>query len=586
MAKNARIKITAEDKTKKAIDSAKNNFNDLKDAATRASTVIAGIAGAAGIGALIQKQSEFIRINSRMATQLGITTESLSRLSYAFTQNTEVSGEQFNEMLQEFNVRMGDAEKGTGPLIDAFKELGLNFDDIKKLKTDEALLKVSDAMKNLGDKSRVAFLAEELFAGEAAKATAVFLAGSDAIEQYGDEAERLGLVFTDEQAQKVRDAEKAYKGLANQVEGLGKDITIFLSGPGKGFLEFLTQVISDVRNMPQKLDELFDFAVSNTRIKEINRQIEKLIENLDKGYSINRRGRKEFLSEEDVSGIRARIKLLQDEAEALRAVRNATIQPAAPPITPPPIIDTAGSGEGKKKQSPGVNMLMIDDGMDSHVKERQEYMLEQARFGAEQFLQIWGSTFDTFSQGVGDAFANAIMEQESLGDALQLTMRQVAKSVISTLVQLGVQQITNLVKVKGMQSAANAALIGELGAITAAATPAAIAANIATAGAAGAAAAASGTAAATAMKSAMLLGQFHDGVDYVPKTGSYLLEKGERVIPKKDNKPGMMGGTFNINIQAIDTQSAAQVIMQNEPQIVQMIQRAYDSRGKVGGPVR
>ena len=77
-----------------------------------------------------------------------------------------------------------------------------------------------------------------------------------------------------------------------------------------------------------------------------------------------------------------------------------------------------------------------------------------------------------------------------------------------------------------------------------------------------------------------------DAYRHIAENIDYLLEKGERVIPKKENKPAMMGGSVNITIQAIDTQNAAQVIMQNEPQIIDMIQRAYDSRGKDGGPVR
>ncbi len=580
MATNARIKITAEDKTKRAIKSAQKNLTDLKDVAGKATVAIAGLAGAAGMGALIQKQSEFIRVNTRMANQLGITTQSLTRLQYAVTQNTEVSGEQFNDMLEEFNKRMGEAEQGTGPLIEAFQQLGLNFNEIKKLKTDEAFLRISDALAQMGDKQKAAFLADELFAGEAAKAIPIMLQGADAIREYGDQAEKLGQTFSQEEADKVIAMQKEFKALALSIEGLGRDIAIFLSSEGSNIIGWSKTLVDNLRNLKKNVINLFNFQNTNRQIDYLNAKISELQGNLREGF-ITSIGESAPVTTEMEQDFRQKIKNMTDEIERLRAVRDDVFKPDKPLVT-----ITSGAGQETPKPT-GMSLdAWENDGFDQMVADRQQYMIDQATYGAERFNEIWGATFNTFEQGVGDAFATAIVEQESLGDALQMTMRMVAKSVISTLVQMGVQQVTNAIKVKATQSAAHAALIGGLGAIAAAAKPAAIATNIATGGAAGLAAAASATTAATTLKSVMLLGQAHDGLDYVPKTGTYLLEKGERVIPAKENKPSMMGGSVNITIQAIDTQNATQVIMQNEPQIIDMIQRAYDSRGQSGGPVR
>lgn len=63
-----------------------------------------------------------------------------------------------------------------------------------------------------------------------------------------------------------------------------------------------------------------------------------------------------------------------------------------------------------------------------------------------------------------------------------------------------------------------------------------------------------GTAAATAMAAGMhrvnlirsmeFMGQAHGGLDYVPKTGTYLLEQGERVVRKQDAS-NSSGAVFN-----------------------------------------
>jgi len=542
MAKNARIKIVAEDKTKKGTESARKNLEELKKSAKGAAVAIAAVGVATG-GALIARQAEAIRMQSRMARQLDITTESLQKLSYVVSSEAEISQEQFNDILQEFQVRLGDAQAGTGALIDAFSQLGLSVDDVVKLKADEAFLRVADAIASLSDNTRDQFLLEEIFAGESAKLAIVMRQGAQAIREKSEELEKFGGLYSDEEAQKVEKFHKEINTLKERIKALGNQAVIFMAGDFVSWIKSLTDGTGEFSKVIQKL--------------AINFKIFRLEQKLHYAKV------PEYITQ--IKGMIATYEVLRDKLEE----------------TNEPLTVTVTSG-----QNPSPYTVPGQDA-DSMLIERQQFLLEQAEFGAQRFLEIWGSTFETFEQGVGDAFATAIVEQESLGDGLQLVMRQVAKSVISTLVQLGVQQITNILKVKGMQSSANTALLGELHAINMAATPAAIATNIATAGAAGISAATTGTAAATAMKSAMLLGQFHDGIDFVPKTGSYLLEKGERVIPAKDNNKGMLSGpSFNISISAIDSQSGFEFLMKNEGRIIDMIQRAYDVRGKSGGPSR
>ena len=183
------------------------------------------------------------------------------------------------------------------------------------------------------------------------------------------------------------------------------------------------------------------------------------------------------------------------------------------------------------------------------------------------------------------------MDQESLGDALQMTMRAVAKQVISSLIQIGVQRAIQATIGKGELVASTAAGVASATTLAAAYAPAALAVNIATMGGAAIAAASTAPIAASAQLAAMastkLSGIAHDGLDFVPKTGTYLLEKGERVIKKEDNKKGMMGGnTYNFTIQAIDTQSGVDFLMQNESAIAAMMQSRYESSGRTGGPIR
>ena len=78
-------------------------------------------------------------------------------------------------------------------------------------------------------------------------------------------------------------------------------------------------------------------------------------------------------------------------------------------------------------------------------------------------------------------------------------------------------------------------------------------------------------------------GMFHDGIDNVPNTGTYLLEKGERVVDKRLNEDltqalaaggGVSGGsnTLSINVNGIsDAETINRVIDEQRPQFEQML---------------
>ena len=78
-------------------------------------------------------------------------------------------------------------------------------------------------------------------------------------------------------------------------------------------------------------------------------------------------------------------------------------------------------------------------------------------------------------------------------------------------------------------------------------------------------------------------GMFHDGIDNVPNTGTYLLEKGERVVDKRLNEDltqalaaggGVSGGSNNlsINVNGIsDAETINRVIDEQRPQFEQML---------------
>ena len=89
-------------------------------------------------------------------------------------------------------------------------------------------------------------------------------------------------------------------------------------------------------------------------------------------------------------------------------------------------------------------------------------------------------------------------------------------------------------------------------------------------------------------------GQAHEGFDYIPKTGSYFIEKGERVVKKEDNKKltkaldSGMGSTIVINqnfsFSGLGPRETGQWIQSNarvfEALAVSGVNKALNAQGK------
>lgn len=147
---------------------------------------------------------------------------------------------------------------------------------------------------------------------------------------------------------------------------------------------------------------------------------------------------------------------------------------------------------------------------------------------------------DTTTSEVGNSIAELVKGNESLFDSVKNLAVSMGDTVINTLAQMAAQwlvyQGVQLLVGKTAASAGSTGLVGNAIATQAQASLAAFAstAAIPIIGPALAPAAATAAMAATAPMVAMvtagsLAGMAHDGIDAVPETGTWLLQKGERV---------------------------------------------------------
>ncbi len=193
---------------------------------------------------------------------------------------------------------------------------------------------------------------------------------------------------------------------------------------------------------------------------------------------------------------------------------------------------------------------------------------------AEAGSNLINESFAATTKGIGDAAGSAIIYGTSMGKALKNVMKQVGASIISTLVEVGIQRLITQLFFQSATLGENVTRMSALsmqtfgGAYAAAvATPIigpAIAPGIASASLAGMTAGAT-AASATGAGLGAAIPVAHGGLDFVPKEETYLLDKGERVLSPGQNEDlmGFMdkgGGGIVININALDTQSMEEAV--------------------------
>ena len=177
--------------------------------------------------------------------------------------------------------------------------------------------------------------------------------------------------------------------------------------------------------------------------------------------------------------------------------------------------------------------------MDGVSDAWQNYVDAATNYSA-MAAEATASVLDSAKGGLSTFFSDVVSGAESAGDALDKMVSNFAQAVLNALADMAAQwliyQAIQLVVGKATQASAAPALIANAQATAFQASLAAFAstAAIPIVGPAAAPAAAAAAAAATApmvagVAGAALAGMAHDGIDAVPETGTWLLQKGERV---------------------------------------------------------
>lgn len=198
---------------RKGLGGVVNSLTSMVNPATLATGAITGLAAA-----VVGSAARFVdvaREARHLSTTLGISVEAVSELTYAW-QSVGLEGDDVLGLMNELNIRIRDAARGTGPAVEGFEALGISMQELNDLNTDQVLQRVTEELENIADPAERAFLADAVFGGDAEKALRLLNQGSDALANLRQEARDSGAVITEQAA---AEAERFESGV-RRIEGL------------------------------------------------------------------------------------------------------------------------------------------------------------------------------------------------------------------------------------------------------------------------------------------------------------------------------------------------------------------------------
>lgn len=175
------------------------------------------------------------------AVRMGVEVSKLGGLQLA-AERGGMSVQQLETSVVKFTKGIQEAARGTGAAERALGELGLNAKDLVKMPLDQRLGAVADKMAGVADETARLEIALNLFGKSGAGMLNMLGEGSAGLAEFQKEAEKLGIVIGDEQAEQVGRFADAMDRLKAVTQGFKNQIVISIAPEAADILEGITEL--------------------------------------------------------------------------------------------------------------------------------------------------------------------------------------------------------------------------------------------------------------------------------------------------------------------------------------------------------
>jgi len=191
---SANYEITATDRTRAGIQSARNSVQSLDNLASKlgVSFSLLSAAGVAAPGAIISAQAPLIDQMGKLSTQTGATVEFIQ----AYRREAALAGiasTTFDKAIEKMAQNTADAASGIGEARVAFDALGISAQDLAQQSPEDQFLTISEALEGVSTEGQKAALAADIFGRQG---TALIRVQADAIRETKNEMIALNIALS------------------------------------------------------------------------------------------------------------------------------------------------------------------------------------------------------------------------------------------------------------------------------------------------------------------------------------------------------------------------------------------------------
>ena len=219
-----------------------------------AGTAAAMAAAAAAVVAVVETFKKLHEVTLQVAADVdetltqslvtGVSTDLLQQWEYA-AEFIDVSADTITGSMTKITRAMAEAKDGNGETAEAFAKLGVAVTDSEgQLRTaQDVFMDIIDHLGAVENQTERDAIAMQLMGKSAQDLNPLIHAGSDALREYGEEAEALGYVLDESQLKKLGEVDDSYQKMQKTIEALKKQLAADFAPASKAAMDLFSDVV-------------------------------------------------------------------------------------------------------------------------------------------------------------------------------------------------------------------------------------------------------------------------------------------------------------------------------------------------------
>lgn len=361
-----------------------STFNRLDSAALKLTATLGGLAGAGGIGLLMDRQIDAAREAVAWADAIDVSVESLTAMQAA-TRRVGIDGEKLADILKDTSEKIGDAFRNNGgEAVEVLQSLGLNIAEINDLSPDRQLLAIADALGQVQTQGEKVQIMEAL-ASDASRLLPLLDDNAARLREMMREADESGKTLTRLEADSLVAAGNALDDMRDAADGLAQVLASNLAPHLTRILNFATELASSFGEAESAVQDFFDelfgagadeafssVSAAHERLLELEARYQAIEDRGVRGGERSRENKERTLEalQREIDVQRERLALAERQQQIMQDFRDG--KPIVIDVSPGGVDDGDGVGQAERDR-----LASSVEAFRRSVMDKRELLIEQ-----------------------------------------------------------------------------------------------------------------------------------------------------------------------------------------------------------------